>query len=66
MYTSKRGRKQTMTINEMKNNVIRTFGFEHPATIYFFGECERTDDIDIIEVAYWFAMGWKDEDEDEE
>lgn len=55
-----------MTINEMKNNVIRTFGFEHPATLYFFKECERTNDLDLIEVAYWFAIGWKDEDEDEE
>ncbi len=55
-----------MTINEMKNNVIRAWGFEHPATIYFFEECERTNDRDLIEVAYWFAIGWKDEDEDEE
>lgn len=56
-----------MTINEMKNNVIHKFGFEHPATIYFFEECEHLgNDIDLIEVAYWFAMGWKDEDEDGE
>lgn len=55
-----------MKINEMKNNVIRAFGFEHPATIYFFNECERTNDHTIIEIAYEFAMGWKDEDEDEE
>lgn len=55
-----------MTINEMKNNVIRAWGFEHPATIYFFGECERTNDLMLLEIAYDFAMGWKDEDEDEE
>jgi len=55
-----------MTINEMKTNVIRKFGFEHPATIYFFGECERTDDMMILEIVYEFAINWKDEDEDEE
>ena len=52
-----------MTIKEMQNNIIRRFGFEHPATIYFFEECERTDDLFIIEVAYEFAMGWKEEEE---
>jgi len=52
-----------MKINEMKNNVIRAFGFEHPATIYFFNECERANDYTIIEIAYEFAMGWIDGDE---
>jgi len=56
-----------MTINEMKNNVIRTWGFEHPATIYFFECCEiNKGDRLLNEIAYEFAMGWKDEDEDEE
>ena len=56
-----------MTIKEMQDNIIRKFGFEHTATIYFFEECERLgDDIDLIEVAYWFAINWKDADEDEE
>lgn len=55
-----------MTINEMKSNIIRTFGFEHPATLYFFNECERTNDFTIIEIAYEFAINWRDEDEDEE
>lgn len=48
-----------MTIIEMQNNVVHTFGFEAPATLYFFGECERTDDMLILEIAYEFAMGWK-------
>ena len=49
-----------MTINEMKTNVIHAFGFEHPATLFFFEECERMNNIDLIEVAYWFAIDWKD------
>lgn len=56
-----------MTIKEMQNNIIRKFGFEHPATIYFFEECERlSNDIYLIEVAYEFAINWKDIDEDED
>ena len=56
-----------MTIKEMQNNIIRKFGFEHPATIYFFEECERLgNDIYLIEVAYEFAINWKDIDEDED
>ena len=53
-----------MTLNEMKKNIIHKFGFEHPATIYFFGECERTDDMLILEIAYEFAIGWQDENEE--
>lgn len=53
-----------MTINEMKTNVIRTWGFEHPATLYFFGECERITDQLILEIAFEFAMNWVDEDEE--
>ena len=48
-----------MTINEMKDNVIRTYGFEHPATIYFFEICERTDERWLLEIAYDFAMHGK-------
>ena len=56
-----------MTIKEMQDNMIRKFGFEHAATIYFFEECERLgDDAYLIEVAYEFAINWKDEDEDED
>ena len=59
-----------MTIEEMKTNVIHTYGFEHSATIYFFDICElMPDDLWNIEVAYHFAMGCKwpeDEDEEEE
>lgn len=47
-----------MTIKEMKDNVIHTFGFEHPATIYFFECCEMDDDLLLTEIAYEFAMGW--------
>ena len=52
-----------MTMNEMKDNVIRNFGFEHPATIYFFECCEMDDDPLLTEIAYEFAMGWKDPEE---
>lgn len=53
-----------MTIKTMQNNVIRNFGFEHPATIYFFEACEiNNGDPFLNEVAYDFAMGWVDEDE---
>ena len=56
-----------MTINEMKTNVIHKFGFEHPATIYFFECCEINNGDHLLdEIAYEFAMGWKDADEDEE
>lgn len=56
-----------MTINEMKTNVIHKFGFEHPATICFFECCEiNKGDRLLDEIAYEFAINWKDEDEDEE
>ena len=48
-----------MTRQEMMDKVIRTWGFEHPATLYFFEVCENENNDDIIiEVAYEFAMGW--------
>ena len=47
-----------MTLNQMKDAVIRTFGFEHPATIYFFECCEMDDDLLLCEIAFAFAMGW--------
>lgn len=52
-----------MTLNEMKTNVIRKWGFEHPATLYFF-DCLEMDDSDqfLNEISYEFAMGWKDEE----
>ena len=54
-----------MTIKEMQDKVIRTWGFEHPATIYFFECCEINGDDQLLnEIAYEFAMGWKDEDEE--
>lgn len=56
-----------MTINEMKTNVIHKFGFEHPATIYFFESCEINEDDHLLnEIAYEFAINWPIEDEDEE
>lgn len=30
-----------MTIEEMKNQIIEKFGFEHPKTIEFFERCEK-------------------------
>lgn len=46
-----------MTMNEMRHNVIRTYGFEHPATIYFFERCEDTvDDPFLLEICYELAM----------
>lgn len=53
-----------MTIDEMKQSIINYYGFEHPATLYFFGECERTDDMAILEIAFEFAQDWPIEDED--
>ena len=63
--TQKREEKKTMTINEMKTNVIHKFGFEHPATICFFECCEiNKGDRLLDEIAYEFAINWKDEDEE--
>lgn len=54
-----------MTIKQMETNVVRTFGFGHEATRYFFEECERTHDMVILKIAYEFAMNWPlEEDED--
>ncbi len=47
-----------MTRQEMMDNVVRIWGFEHPATLYFFEICEQENDDDIIAVAYEFAIGW--------
>lgn len=47
-----------MTIKEMQDAVIRAFGFEHPATVYFFECCEIDPDPFLCEIAYEFAMGW--------
>ena len=55
-----------MTIKEMQDKVIRAWGFEHPATIYFFRKCERTNDLAILEVACDFALKWIDLDGDAE
>ena len=51
-----------MTIKEMQDTVIRAFGFEHPATVYFFECCETDPDPFLCEIAYEFAMGWRDPD----
>lgn len=54
---------ETMTLNEMKTSVIRKWGFEHPATIYFFECLEVADnDEDLAAVAYEFAMNWPEEE----
>lgn len=50
-----------MTIETMQDNVVRKWGFEHPATIFFFEECERLgNDVFFIEISYWFAINWKE------
>ena len=57
-----------MTINEMKTNVIHKFGFEHPATIYFFYWCEHeSENLGYLKEIYDEAMNWEhDEEEDED
>lgn len=54
-----------MTLNEMKTNVIRKWGFEHPATIYFF-DCLELADTDqfLTEISYEFAMNWPEPKEE--
>jgi len=54
-----------MTLNEMKTNVIRKWGFEHAATLYFF-ECLELMDNDelLIEISYEFAMNWPEPTEE--
>ena len=52
-----------MTIELMQANVIHRWGFEHPATLYFFQACELNDSDQLLnEIAYTFAMGWDDVD----
>lgn len=52
-----------MTIKEMQDKVIRTWGFEHPATLYFFNACEINDGDQLLnEITFEFAMGWQDVD----
>ena len=56
-----------MTIKEMQDKVIRTWGFEHPATIYFFETCEVNNGDQLLnEIAFEFAMNWVEPDEDAE
>ena len=52
-------------MKNMKNTIIRTYGFEHPATLYFFECCEKfpTDDVNI-RIAYDFAMNWPTEEDE--
>lgn len=52
-----------MTLNEMKTNVIRKWGFEHPATLYFFDAVEHETDEFLWAIAYEFAMAWENLDE---
>ena len=55
-----------MTLNEMKNNVIRNFGFEHFATIYFFDWCEHEkDNLALIKEVYEDVMHWEEDDDEE-
>lgn len=45
-----------MTINEMKNEVIRTFGRDHVSTRYFMNECAHTNDIALLRIVFAFTM----------
>lgn len=36
-----------MSIDEMKEAIIRRYGFEHPNTIGFFNACEGMDEMRI-------------------
>ena len=48
----------------MKTDIIRKFGFEHPATIYFFECCEQfADSITALVIAYRTAWDWREDDE---
>lgn len=52
-----------MTVKEMQDKVIHTWGFEHPATLYFFECCEINEgDKSLNEIAFEFAMHWNDID----
>ena len=50
-----------MTIKEMQDKIIHTYGFEHPATLYFF-ECLEIapNDQFLAEIWYEFAIRWPD------
>lgn len=53
-----------MTIEQMKTAVVRKFGFEHPATIYFFDCCSLPDNDQLLaEICFEFAMGWVEDGE---
>lgn len=56
-----------MTLEQMKTNVIRKWGFEHAATLYFFS-CLEMDDNDALlnEISYELAMNWEEEINDED
>ena len=56
-----------MTKKEMQDNIIRMYGFENPATLYFFECCEKNGDNQALnEIAYEVAMNWEWEEEEEE
>ena len=41
-----------MTIEQMQNEIIRRYGFEHKRTIQFFKLCESNVSLNKIESAY--------------
>lgn len=54
-----------MNTTAMKTDIIRKFGFEHPATIYFFECCEQfADSVTALVIAYRTAWDWKEGDEE--
>ena len=54
---------EPMKLDEMKANVIRKWGFEHAATLYFFDCLELVDNDELLtEISYEFAMNWPEEE----
>ena len=37
-----------LTIKELKDHMVKTYGFEFPATIEFFQMCERHESLNIL------------------
>lgn len=55
-----------MTIKEMQDSIIHTYGFEHPATLYFFECLEMApNDQFLAEIWYEFAIRWPDDNKKE-
>ena len=47
-----------MTIEQMQNEIIKRYGFEHKRTIQFFRLCESDTSLNKIESTYKRFMAW--------